>query len=281
MVTSGRAAFFACIWDDLKGAATKCGWALGLHGSLTKDMDIMAMPWTEDAVPVEEMIKALSNCFTDNPFAGEHIVPHYGKPNGRVVYTMSIWADFYLDINVIQNTQNNMSDCSKHKKEIAGISDMKVFAEEVGDLHYETLTQFLYYLSKKIGEDANKDYSGGRDKLAGALQDAEASVFESSLRIEKAWQISKPFMSAISNNDALKEAQKMMKIPMDELPVLAREFSRYLSGKIGNCAEAYLTAYAAYNQMVLGMKCEDKLYVITKSDLLTWWADRGYYLKNS
>lgn len=103
IVANGKAAFYACIWDNLRNAAMDCGWALGLHGSLANDMDIMAMPWIEDAKSVEEMIQALSDCFTDNPFKNKHIVPHYNKPNGRVVYTMSIWADFYLDINIIQN----------------------------------------------------------------------------------------------------------------------------------------------------------------------------------
>ena len=99
---NGKAAFYASIYDDLKNAAIKCGWALGLHGSLQSDMDIMAMPWTEGAKPVDEMIQALSDCFTDNPWKGHHIIPHYDKPNNRVVYTMSIWADWYLDINVIK-----------------------------------------------------------------------------------------------------------------------------------------------------------------------------------
>ena len=103
ITTNGKAAFYACIWDDLRQAAMNCGWALGLHGSLSSDMDIMAMPWTDDAKPVDEMIKALSDCFTENPFKDKHTIPYYDKPNGRVVYTMSIWADFYLDINVIQN----------------------------------------------------------------------------------------------------------------------------------------------------------------------------------
>ncbi len=102
IVTNGKAAFYASIYEDLRKAALTCGWAFGLHGSLSNDMDIMAMPWTEDATSVEEMIKALSDCFTENPFKKRHTVPHYGKPNGRVVYTMCIWADFYLDINVIQ-----------------------------------------------------------------------------------------------------------------------------------------------------------------------------------
>ena len=106
VTTNGKAAFYACMWPDLREAALNCGWALGLHGSLASDMDIMAMPWTEEAKSVEEMIQALSDCFTENPFKDRHTVPHFDKPNGRVVYTMSIWADFYLDINVINYKLN-------------------------------------------------------------------------------------------------------------------------------------------------------------------------------
>jgi hypothetical protein len=103
IVMYGKTIFYAAVLNDLRIAAMKCGWALGLHGSLASDMDIMAMPWTEDARPVEELIQAISDCFTESPWKDEHSIPHYGKPNGRVVYTVSIWSDFYLDINVIEN----------------------------------------------------------------------------------------------------------------------------------------------------------------------------------
>lgn len=103
VVTNGRAAFYACMWDDLRKAALNCGWALGLHGSLASDMDIMAIPWTEEAKPVEEMFEALNDCFTGSKFGVKP--PCADKPNNRVVYTINIWADFYLDINVIQFTQ--------------------------------------------------------------------------------------------------------------------------------------------------------------------------------
>ena len=99
----GKATFYAAIWEDLRNAALDCGWALGLHGSLANDMDIMAMPWVEDAKPVEEMIDAIINCFTDNPFNDISRKPYCNKPNGRVVYTIHIWKDWYLDINVIQS----------------------------------------------------------------------------------------------------------------------------------------------------------------------------------
>jgi hypothetical protein len=83
VTTNGRAVFYAAMWQDLKDAAKSHGWALGLHGSLNSDMDIMAMPWDEHANSVDLMISSICNCFTES---------------NRVVYTLSIWADFYLDM---------------------------------------------------------------------------------------------------------------------------------------------------------------------------------------
>lgn len=103
VVTNGRAVFYACMWEDLKNAALNCGWALGLHGSLNSDMDIIAMPWVEEAIKPQEMIKELCKCFTDNEELYKDLIITLDKPNNRVVYTLSIWADFYLDINIIQN----------------------------------------------------------------------------------------------------------------------------------------------------------------------------------
>lgn len=99
VVTNGRAVFYACMWEDMRNADMDCGWALGLHGSLNSDMDIMAMPWVEGAKPVMEMLESIRDLFTDSCLI--NIVPSFEKPNNRVVFTMSIWADFYLDINVI------------------------------------------------------------------------------------------------------------------------------------------------------------------------------------
>lgn len=99
VTTNGRAVFYAAMWEDLRQAALSKGWALGLHGSLASDMDIMAMPWTEDSVHPLEMIIALKKCF-DKP--KEITLQETEMPNNRMVYTLSIWADFYLDINIIK-----------------------------------------------------------------------------------------------------------------------------------------------------------------------------------
>jgi len=99
VVTNGRAAFYAAMWNDFREAAMNKGWALGLHGSLANDMDIMAMAWIENPAPVHEMIMELRRCFGK---AKDIEVRETEMPNNRMVYTLSIWGDFYLDINVIK-----------------------------------------------------------------------------------------------------------------------------------------------------------------------------------
>lgn len=99
MAGRGRAVFYATTYPDMVETARRHGWALGLHGSLVSDMDLMAMPWTEDASDAQELIDAIANLFVDPPIAFE---PYRGKPNNRVVWTIPICIDFYLDINIIE-----------------------------------------------------------------------------------------------------------------------------------------------------------------------------------
>lgn len=75
---------------------------------------------------------------------------------------------------------------------------------------------------------------------------------------------------------AVAEAGKMMDVKMEELPPLAIDFLQFLSGIYGFCGGTAFTAYAVYNQMVLGMECEDELYIMTDPNQIKWWADRGY-----
>lgn len=96
---NGRAAFYAAMWDDIRQCAMDYGWAVALHGSLASDMDIMAMPWTENAVCFERLCSKIKGLFSGNEFYWE--IDYCTKPNNRIVATMPIWGDFYLDISAI------------------------------------------------------------------------------------------------------------------------------------------------------------------------------------
>ena len=97
---NGRAAFYAAMWDDIRQCAMDCGWAVALHGSLASAMDILAMPWVNDAVSFRELVERITDLFTGNDLTN-WTIDYISKPKNRVVATIPIWADFYLDISTI------------------------------------------------------------------------------------------------------------------------------------------------------------------------------------
>lgn len=87
-----------------------------------------------------------------------------------------------------------MSDCSQHKKEVAGISDMKLLAEMIGDLHYETLANLLHHLVLKFRKDGIRDIDADKLDLGDILLQSSGDCFSLAKKIQKAWKISKKFM---------------------------------------------------------------------------------------
>ena len=67
-------------------------------------------------------------------------------------------------------------------------------AEDVGNLRYDALAEFLQILSAKVAQDGIKDAGHGRAQLASALQGGAAELTASADQIQKAWRIAKPFM---------------------------------------------------------------------------------------
>ena len=86
--------------------------------------------------------------------------------------------------------------CEKHKRTIdkynGSISEL---VEDIGNLHYETLAEFIKELSSKIERDAKKDEAAGRTQLSEELYGAAEYLEITSTYIEQAWVISKPYMN--------------------------------------------------------------------------------------
>lgn len=95
------------------------------------------------------------------------------------------------------------NNCSRHKTCISGYNDTEQLAEEIGNLHYKSLCEFVYHLRQKLKKDANKDRSGGRLQLADALSDASESLSSVEYNIEKAWDISRPFMEVKNHENTV------------------------------------------------------------------------------
>lgn len=97
----GRAVFYAIFWESFRVAALECGWTIALHGSMQSDMDMIATPWVEEATTVEILIEKISECIGKTIWKDSHFERHIGKPFGRVVYTLSIFSDYYIDLSII------------------------------------------------------------------------------------------------------------------------------------------------------------------------------------
>ena len=55
------APFFACLYPALCDVARKNGYALAIHGTVTADLDLIAVPWTDQAIDGEALKDALMN----------------------------------------------------------------------------------------------------------------------------------------------------------------------------------------------------------------------------
>lgn len=76
------------------------GYAVAVHGSLAKDMDLVAIPWTDKACSAEELVAAVIEATraSDLPQCKNPGI----KPHGRKVWTLNLLGfGMYIDFGVM------------------------------------------------------------------------------------------------------------------------------------------------------------------------------------
>ena len=87
MTTSLRHKDDRCI-TNLRGIARRLGYTLAVHGSRgLKDLDLIAIPWTEKAVSAVDLINAFVSD-GKNIKNGEVITGKVNKPHGRIAHIL-------------------------------------------------------------------------------------------------------------------------------------------------------------------------------------------------
>jgi hypothetical protein len=97
--------------DDLRAVARELGYALGVHGSLARDIDLIAAPWTEQAVSAAELATAIQKCAEEKngqAFPTPHEDGEYfragspgAKPHGRLNWCFHLGGGPYIDLSVM------------------------------------------------------------------------------------------------------------------------------------------------------------------------------------
>lgn len=92
-------AYMVGIYPLLAEEAQACGYALALHGSLQRDLDLVAIPWTVDAIEPLELVQRLCAVFDLCP---NHALDQPElKPHGRLAWSIPLWWGAYLDLSVM------------------------------------------------------------------------------------------------------------------------------------------------------------------------------------
>lgn len=93
--------YAAAMYPELAEIARQHGYALAVHGSLARDLDLIAIPWVDDAGEPQRVIDAILAKFAVN------LIGDVGqKPHGRIVYTLSVgWGHCAIDIGFTPRTK--------------------------------------------------------------------------------------------------------------------------------------------------------------------------------
>lgn len=90
------------------------GYAIGLHGSGIRDLDLIACPWTETACDPVIFANHLVSClelatiharFVDEGIEGAQEMAKWPapclKPHGRLAVTIFVECQFYIDLSIM------------------------------------------------------------------------------------------------------------------------------------------------------------------------------------
>jgi len=97
------AVFCEMILPRLRGAARSIGYALTEHGSKSRDLDLVAIPWTHKAKSAEDLIDVIAQ--TCHTLTGWGYRTNEGKlepkPHGRIATIIIATAEIHLDLSIM------------------------------------------------------------------------------------------------------------------------------------------------------------------------------------
>lgn len=95
----------------IRDRAKELGYAIGVHGSLQRDIDLIAAPWTDEAVPAIELAQAVQKV-AEKEIGFAFALPHedstyfrMGQPGnksmGRLCWSFHLGGGPYIDISIM------------------------------------------------------------------------------------------------------------------------------------------------------------------------------------
>ena len=107
---------YALFYENLKHIALEYGYNLVVHGSMQRDLDLIAIPWVDNPRPEIEMIqdfelyltgyKGMKPDFTVLPGGRHSYVINLNRGNKEGEWNRFYDEQYYLDISIVQLPNN-------------------------------------------------------------------------------------------------------------------------------------------------------------------------------
>lgn len=111
MKEPSRAVTYSFVYPILASLAREKGYSLALHGSMQRDLDLIAIPWVEEACSAVELMEHMAQqigifkyCDGIKEYAHDlrdAITEPTKKPHGRVSWAIQLRNGFYIDLSVM------------------------------------------------------------------------------------------------------------------------------------------------------------------------------------
>lgn len=97
---------YAWMLPSIVAIARANGYAIGIHGSISRDLDLIAAPWVEEAAHPTMLARAVRDAvggsFINPDLMPEAHFPNPGpKPHGRLAFSIYLPGGFYIDLSVM------------------------------------------------------------------------------------------------------------------------------------------------------------------------------------
>jgi hypothetical protein len=97
--THAKPSLYAYYFEALKVIAKEYGYNLVIHGSMNRDLDLIAIPWVNDPKPELDLINALCECLggkkLNKCIEGQKNIYASSLPGGRTNYVIDLHRGGY------------------------------------------------------------------------------------------------------------------------------------------------------------------------------------------
>ncbi len=100
---------YAQLLPRIREAAKSLGYAIAIHGTMFRDLDLLAVPWVEDAAPAEELVEVVRDAvggyvIGERLDKGQISDEPTRQPHGRKSWNICWGGRPFIDLSVMPRT---------------------------------------------------------------------------------------------------------------------------------------------------------------------------------